>query len=258
MLAARRPKSLYVWAMRASNSLILASDRSLYQGELPATGWHCHAAPVLLLGLSGRFALHFAKERTAWCYSAWIDSGVEHVFDSHGEQVATMYLEPDAAETRRWRAHFANHGGMVLDPCIRTQSRSSTDAYLRNFDLDALLPFRCADVAAIDARVAHTVNALRRPGIATPSRAALAQAAGLSESRFNHLFSAEMGVSFRSYRVWSQVRSALGALGTDSRLTQAALEGGFVDSSHFSNMFRKTFGMTPSSVLRPLRDVTLI
>lgn len=43
----------------------------------------------------------------------------------------------------------------------------------------------------------------------------------------------------------------MGALSADSRLTQAALAGGFVDSSHFSRMFRQTFGMTPSSVLKP-------
>lgn len=258
MLAGGHAKSLYVWAMRAFNSLILGSDRSLYRGELPATGWHSHAAPVLLIGLSGRFVLRLGQERTESCHSAWIDSGVEHVFDSCGEQVATMYLEPDAVEARRWRAHFSNHGGMVLDPCIRAQGRSSMDAYLRHFDLDALLPFDSADVAPMDARVAYSARALRRLGMAPPSRGALAQVTGLSESRFNHLFRAEMGVSFRSYRVWSQVRAALGALGTDSRLTQAALEGGFVDSSHFSHMFRKTFGMTPTSVLKPLRDVTLV
>lgn len=245
--------------MRLSNSLILGTDRSLYRGELPATGWHCHGAPVLLIGLSGRFVLHFAGGRTESCHSAWIDSGIEHVFDSRGEQVATMYLEPDAVDTRRWRAHFSRQdGGLVFDPCVSVQGRSSMDAYLRNFDLDALLPFQCTDVAPIDARVAYAVNALRRPGMAPPGRGALAQATGLSESRFNHLFRSEMGVSFRSYRVWSQVRAALGALGTDSRLTQAALEGGFVDSSHFSHIFRKTFGMTPSSVLKPLREVTLI
>lgn len=233
----------------------------MYRGELPATDWHSHAAPVLLIGLSGRFVLRLGQGRTESCHSAWIDSGVEHVFDSFGEQVATMYLESDAVDTRRWRAHFANHGGIALDPCIPVQGRSSMDAYLRNFDLDALLPFDNADVALMDARVAYSVNALRRHGMAPPGRSALAQATGLSESRFNHLFRAEMGVSFRSYRVWSQVRGALGALGalgTDSRLTQAALEGGFVDSSHFSHMFRKSFGMTPSRVLKPLRDVTLI
>ena len=134
MLAGWHAKNLYVWAMRASNSLILGSDQSLYRGELPATGWHSHAAPVLLMGLSGRFVLRFGQGRTESCHSAWIDSGVEHVFDSCGEQVATMYLEPDTGLARRWGAHFANHGGMVLDPCINTRGRSSMDAYLRHFD----------------------------------------------------------------------------------------------------------------------------
>ena len=64
---------------------------------------------------------------------------------------------------------------------------------------------------------------------------------------------------------------ALGALGSalgglvywnrgmsDGRLTDAALDGAFADSAHFSRMFRSTFGMTPSSVLRPLREVTVL
>lgn len=40
--------------------------------------------------------------------------------------------------------------------------------------------------------------------------------------------------------------------------TDAALHGEFVDSAHFSRMFLQTFGMTPSSVLRPLKPVTLL
>lgn len=150
MLVRSGAKILYVWAMRVSNSLIMGNNRSLYRGELPATRWHSHAAPVLLIGLSGRFVLRFSHGHTESCYSAWIDSGVEHVLDACGEQVATMYLEPDAPDARRWRAHFATHGGIVLDPCIRAQARSNMDTYLRNFDLDTLLRSGCADVAPLD------------------------------------------------------------------------------------------------------------
>ena len=78
---------------------------------------------------------------------------------------------------------------------------------------------------------------------------------GLSASRFNHLFAQEVGVSFRSYRVWAQVRRAMTGLGPRLNLTEAALEGAFSDSSHFSRTFRQTFGMTPSSVLKPLQRV---
>lgn len=248
--------------MRArSNSLTLGVNRALYQGDMPATGWHCHAAPVLLMGLSGRFAVHLPQGVVQTCHSALINTGVEHVFDPCGEQVAVMYLEPDSAEARSLRPQFAAQGGVMFDVCVPVQARSPMDAYLRNFDLQALLRLDCPAVAPIDARVARSLLALRSPvglGDAVLGRDAAAAVAHLSASRFNHLFSAEMGVSFRSYRVWSQVRGALGALSTDSRLTQAALEGGFVDSSHFSRMFRQTFGMTPSSVLKPLRRVTRV
>ena len=40
--------------------------------EIPATGWHRHAAPVLLLGLSGRFRLLLPGGRGETCHSALI------------------------------------------------------------------------------------------------------------------------------------------------------------------------------------------
>ncbi len=247
-----------------TNTLTLGSNRALYQGELPATGWHRHASPVLLMGLSGRFALHLPLDGAGgWggvqtCRSALVDTGVEHVFDPCGEQVAMMYLEPDSAEARSLRPHFAAQGGVIFDPAVNVQARSSMDAYLRCFDLSSLLHLDCPAFAPLDSRVARSLQALRQLGDTTWGRDAAAAAAHLSASRFNHLFRAEMGVSFRSYRVWSQVRAAMVALGANPTLTRAALDAGFVDSSHFSRMFRQTFGMTPSSVLKPLKEIARV
>ncbi|MBX9872047.1 MAG: AraC family transcriptional regulator, partial [Burkholderiaceae bacterium] len=124
--------------MPAQNSLTLGADRALYLGELPATGWHRHASPVLLQGLSGRFALHLGPGRVETCHSALIDTGVEHVFDPLGETVALVYLEPDAPEVRSLRALFARHGGVVLDPARPVQARSASQTRLQAFDLPAL------------------------------------------------------------------------------------------------------------------------
>jgi len=249
--------------MRATtNTLTLGANRALYQGDLPATGWHCHAVPVLLMGLSGRFAVRLppghALGPVQTCHSALIDTGVEHVFDPCGEHVALMYLEPDSAEARSLRPHFQAQGGVIFDPALPVRGRSAMGAYLRSFDLHALLRLDCPAVAPVDARVARSLLALRRPEEASWGRDAAAATAHLSASRFNHLFRAEMGVSFRSYRVWSQVRAAMVALGANPTLTRAALDAGFVDSSHFSRMFRQTFGMTPSSVLKPLKEIALV
>lgn len=245
--------------MRAGNALTLGTDRALYTGEIPATGWHHHAAPVLLLGLSGRFALHWAPDHTTTCQSALIAAGVEHVFDPTGEQVALVYLEPDAPESRGWQSLFRQHGGVLLDVARPTGVRHLTQGRLDAFDLPAVLKLpHTPPGAVLDPRIAGAVQALRTPHPAPWARGLLAQQAQLSSSRFNHLFRAEMGVSFRSYRVWSQVRLAMASLATQPRLVDAALDGAFSDSAHFSRMFRQTFGMTPSSVIRPLRTVSLI
>jgi AraC-like DNA-binding protein len=242
----------------ATNTLILGSHQALYIGELPGTGWHRHACPVLLLGLSGRFTVHLPHGRSHSCHSALIDTGTEHVFDPCGERVALMYFEPDSTEARRLRGHFSMQGPVIWDPAIKPGSRCSYDRYLDTFDLQSLLRDRRADIAPLDERVVRSLQHLRSVHEAPLARNGMAAEAQLSASRFNHLFRAETGVSFRSYRVWSQVRSAMMGLGPDLNLTHAALHGAFTDSSHFSRMFRQTFGMTPSSVLKPLKEVRLI
>ena len=247
--------------MPARNTLTLGADRALYVGDLPATGWHSHAAPVLLMGLSGRFALHWGLGQVQTCHSALVDAGVEHLLDPRGEQVALMYLEPDSREARGLRGVFQHHGGIVLDVAAPVRARSATDTRLRTFDLQALLHCAGGDAAPLDPldpRVAHSLQALRSAQGARIARDGLASEVQLSGSRFNHLFRAEMGVSLRSYRVWSQVRLALAGLAVSPRLTDAALHGDFSDSAHFSRMFRQTFGMTPSSVLKPLKEVVLV
>lgn len=245
--------------MLKGNALTLCADKALYLGEIPATGWHRHAAPVLLLGLSGRFRLHLGAGREETCHSALIDAGVEHVFDPQGERVALMYLEPDAPEVRRLRPVFARQGAVIAEPVPRAVSRWHTEQRLHSFDLPALLgPRGLPPPPDVDPRVLRSLQRLREAGEDLPDREALARAVHLSPSRFNHLFSTEAGVSFRSYRVWTQVRRAMAAYRPDGSLTEAALDGAFADSAHFSRMFRHTFGMTPSSVLRPLRAVNVL
>lgn len=245
--------------MAARNLLTLGVDRALYVGEIPATGWHCHASPVLLIGLSGRFALHWGPGRSETCHSALVDAGVEHLFDPCGETVALVYLEPDSPEARGLRGLFGQEGDVVLDVAAPVGARSAMEGCLHRFDLPALL--RCpfdGEIAPMDPRVAHSLHMLRNPQAGRLARSELASGVQLSASRFNHLFRAEMGVSLRTYRVWSQVRLAMAGLAVSPRLTDAALHGEFSDSAHFSRMFRQTFGMTPSSVLKPLEKVTLL
>ena len=75
-----------------------------------------------------------------------------------------------------------------------------------------------------------------------------ARIACLSESRFSHLFVAEVGLPFRTYVLWRRLMKAVEAMSSGARMTAAAHESGFADSAHFSRTFHRMFGLPPASM----------
>ena len=80
----------------------------------------------------------------------------------------------------------------------------------------------------------------------------------LSESRLSHLFKEEIGVPIQRYLLWYKVAQTAFNIGRGMSLTDAAEEGGFADSAHFSRTFRAMFGITPSQILKRSRFVKVI
>ncbi|WP_323785704.1 AraC family transcriptional regulator [Thalassovita sp.] len=76
----------------------------------------------------------------------------------------------------------------------------------------------------------------------------LAAKAGLSTSRFLHLFKENTGIAFRSLRMWKRARRFLDHANGSESLTEVALELGYPDSSHFSHSIRRTYGLKPRSI----------
>lgn len=77
-----------------------------------------------------------------------------------------------------------------------------------------------------------------------------ARLACLSPSRLTHRFSAEVGLPFRRFVLWARIRRSASAVADGANLTQAAIAAGFSDSAHLSRVYRSTFGVTPSTMLR--------
>ena len=75
---------------------------------------------------------------------------------------------------------------------------------------------------------------------------------GLSESHFLHLFKDEMGVPFRKYILWKKLKRAISliAIGSKPNLADIALEAGFADSAHLSNVIKASFGLSPREILK--------
>jgi len=106
-----------------------------------------------------------------------------------------------------------------------------------------------------DKRILATLRRMREQPHRSHSMAELGECAGLSASRFLHLFKAETGVPLRRYRLWNRMGAAVAAFRDGSSLTEAAHAAGFASSAHFSSAFRDMFGMMPSDLLKALKQV---
>lgn len=104
-----------------------------------------------------------------------------------------------------------------------------------------------------DARILDTVRRMRDEPCEAHTLAELCKRAGLSSSRFLHLFKEVTGVPLRRYRIWNRIGAAARAVAQGQSLTEAAHAAGFASSAHFSSAFRDMFGMTPSDLFARLR-----
>ena len=104
-----------------------------------------------------------------------------------------------------------------------------------------------------DVRILQAVKRMRDEPCEPHALAELCKRAGLSSSRFLHLFKEVTGVPLRRYRIWNRIGAAARGVARRESLTEAAHGAGFSSSAHFSSAFRDMFGMMPSELFSRLR-----
>jgi AraC-like DNA-binding protein len=258
---------LYEVAARAHcpDALLHVSDgHTCYVGTLDYVGAHHHGAAVFLAGLYGSFEVRVEGGEWLTCRTAIIPAGVRHELDLHGDPLAVYYPEPDVAlqsallrlvrdADERHRILIGQSGDIALMRELYEHRHSH--AWMTEAMNDLTARTGTQGRGGIDARLAAVISHLHsHPDDLTPVHE-LARTHNLSPSRFLHLFSAQLGVPYRRYRMWNRVRAAMRLALNGRSLTDAALTAGFCDSAHFTHNFRDTFGVTPSYVFNRLARV---
>jgi AraC-like DNA-binding protein len=226
---------------------------ALFAGPLQHNDSHTHSAAVHLAGLYGTFRLRIAGSGWLSCRSAVIRAGTPYEFDVGGDPLGVLYLEPNLAGADALAPLLANAteigGALVGDadtPLLRAVfERRPAAGELRDGIGDMIGFSKRKARKQIDPRIARAVGDMAQSTDAASVTIA-ATSAGLSASRFQHLFTREVGVPFRRYRVWHRLRAAIREVTQGSNLTAAAHAAGFADQAHFSREFRRAFGAPPS------------
>ncbi len=214
---------------------------------------HAHHCVQLVLTLRGRVRARRGPGRR------WIRGGAvlvrpdaEHEVEAPGDRVLIGFID---AESELGRTLAARTCGDIAAVPLREVSRwraalgaSLTGARVERWARGLLLPHRrpVALHPGVERVLAHLRARLEVPR--EDSLRALAGIAGLSHSRFMHVFTESMGVPLRPYVRWLRLQQAACELIDGATVSQAAHRAGFADAAHLTRTFRRMLGTTPSDL----------
>lgn len=249
--------------MVARAKLIGWGPRVLYLGPSFGLTPHRNATAVLAVALDGNLEVAGdpANPDGAWrsARSVLIPPNTLHHLRMTGGRMAFLYVDPLSRDLVALNARMRDVTpraafDLIGEAAVIEIMTGLANGHIGDSDgrkaLTELLGIGTR--ADPDERILSALRRMREQPHRSHSMAELGQCAGLSPSRFLHLFKAETGVPLRRYRLWNRMGAAVGAFREGKSLTEAAHAAGFASSAHFSTAFRDMFGMMPSELLKGL------
>jgi AraC-like DNA-binding protein len=250
---------------RASAHLMLITpERVFYAGLLGRPRRRCSGAFHVYVAIKGGLRLAPEGEHESCGELVVAPPYLAHTITSDHRSVICVTLEPEtvrvgvmeelaqrlsgpdqASFVDRIRAAYARLRSCGFEDDI------TSAAFDRMFFAEALL------ARVLDSRVRRAIAQIVRFSGEPVTAAGCAAAAGLSQSRFLHLFKEETGISFRSFRAWKRARHLLHYANQDLNLAHLAQDIGYPDSTHFSHSIRRFYGLKPRAIFSGSRDLAI-
>jgi len=236
--------------------LFLWPGRVLYIGPVLDGGTHAHHAVQATVSLRGPVELTIGTD-TIRAQAVLIDSDRAHQLNTLGQSAAVFLIEPESNGAARLRRGPLGNGAHTLidDHAVRPIVEA-----LNTLDEGG----GCAEAASCfdrlfetwgggpeslppkDERIEQVLNFIEGLPQKKVSLSELAARVYLSESRFIHLFTEQVGIAPRRFLLWARLMDAVRAAIRAENLTTAAHAAGFADSAHLSRTFKRMFGQAPS------------
>jgi AraC family transcriptional regulator len=238
-------------------------EQALFLGEAAETILHQSPAIKILVALDGVFYLKTSESSNWQSYkSAIIAPGQIHQIDGRHRKLALIILVPETKAAQPLMPILARKGISRI-PVSVVQNLVSL---LEMFDEVNAAEVESEKIsrkmvekirnggellsAALDPRVSRGIKNLLAEQENQLSVGEVAANVALSESRFSHLFTEQIGVPVRRYQLWIRLRNAIHLLAKGISLTNTAYEAGFADSAHLTRTFRQMLGIAPSALLK--------
>ncbi|MBI2383975.1 MAG: helix-turn-helix transcriptional regulator [Gammaproteobacteria bacterium] len=248
------PQNARMWTGKA----VIGSGWALFAGAAGDHAPHRHHAVQLAVGVRGPIRLWARGAGDLAAAAAVIPADLPHRLVPDPAPVLLLYVERESRLGRRLDERCGGRArplgaAAAQDLAAPLRDPQSVDATALDRAVSLILGTakRQSPDGFADARIARSLAELPRPLPAALAAATLARQAGLSASRYAHLFRAHTGMALRPYLRWLRLQHALAEIARGRTLTEAAYHAGFADSAHLSRTFRRTFGIAPRALRHP-------
>jgi AraC-like DNA-binding protein len=244
--------------------MLITPERVFYAGLLGRPRARCSGACHVYVAIRDGLWLSTADGREAYGELLAVAPNVRHTVTSEYRSVISVTIEPESVRpgglddlikrlTGEERELFVQRIRAAYGELLSRARRDDITSHA--FDhmcFGEALPAR-----ELDPRVVKAIAQIGRFGGEPVTAASCAAEAGLSASRFLHLFKQETGISFRSFRAWKRARHLLHFANQDLNLAHLAQDIGYPDSTHFSHSIRRFYGLKPRAIFSGSRDLAI-
>ncbi len=237
----------------ARSDCILVLRRDVYAQP------HRHHALQLTLALAEPLLATLDAQQVQ-AQALLIDHNQRHLVHGQPGWVATLLINPQSLLAQQLRADVLCQRPWAVLPQLSTASIRAAALHLASLETSAaaadswieqllavMLP-AFVPAVPLDPRIEAALRLIERAPDYKIAARTLAARVHISEGRFGHLFSAEVGVPLRRYLLWRRLLSALQQIAAAADFTTAAHAAGFSDSAHLSHTFRRMFGLRLSAL----------
>jgi AraC-like DNA-binding protein len=244
--------------------MLITPERVFYAGLLGRPRERCPGALHVYVSINGGLRITTGDGHENCGELFVVRPNVRHTIASDFRSAICLVIEPESVAAGAFdalAARLSGPEGLVAASLIRAAYRQLRDLHRRDGITSAELDVMCFGEAlpprALDPRVARSIAQIDSFSGAPVTAASCAAAAGLSSSRFLHLFKQETGISFRAFRAWKRARHLLHFANQDINLAHLAQDIGYPDSTHFSHSIRRFYGLMPRAIFSGSRDLAI-
>ena len=240
--------------------LFLGIGRSLFIGDHPDLELHRHSTLQISFALDHLFDVR--STRLPWTSAAGvvIAPSIPHQIKALRGTGVSLQVVPEARYTDHLTQRVLGGAGIyllhakTLTPFVRffrnalEGTLACSEVFLACERLIETLTGVDGKREIVDERLLVALDKIESELPGQISLKSLAHHVCLSEDRFLHLFSEQLGLPLRPYILHQRMMRATAEVLDGRSITQAAVNTGFSDTAHFSRTFLKLTGLHPSII----------